>query len=176
MNDLLHNKNGLIVVMALTMGQGCQRPETAYVTWEQAAQVPDAVGFAGAYAGISDGHLLVAGGANFPEGTRPWSGGVKQWNDKIFALAEGERAWKEIGRLPRPMGYGVSLTWRNGLVILGGADQTTHYPDAYVLHYEAGKLSIDKLPDLPAPNANACGAMLDDVIYIAEIGRASCRE
>lgn len=167
MSDLLYNKNSWIVVMVLAVGSGCQRQENPHMVWEQAAQVPDAVGFAGAYAGVSNGHLLVTGGANFSEGMRPWSGGVKQWNDRVFALAEGEKIWKEIGRLPRPMGYGVSLTWRDGLIMLGGADQTTHYPDAYVLRYEAGELLIDRLPDLPAPNANACGAVLNDVIYIA---------
>lgn len=167
MSDLLHSRNSWIVVMALAMGQGCQRPETVHISWEQTAQVPDAVGFAGAYAGVSNGHLLVAGGANFPEGTRPWSGGIKHWNDKIFVLAEKRGAWKEIGRLPRPMGYGVSLTWRDGIVVLGGADQTQHYQEAYILHYQEGRLTTEKLPDLPAPNANACGALIDDVIYVA---------
>lgn len=154
-------------MMALAMGQGCQRAETVHIAWEQAAQVPDAVGFAGAYAGVSNGHFLVAGGANFPEGTRPWSGGIKHWNDKVFVLAEKKGVWKEIGRLPRPMGYGVSLTWQDGIVVLGGADQTQHYQDAYLLRYEDSGLTTERLPDLPEPNANACGALVGDVIYIA---------
>ncbi len=167
MMDLLHQKNSWIVVMALSVGHGCQPAGSVRIVWEQAAQVPDAVGFAGAYAGVSNGHLLVAGGANFPEGTRPWSGGTKQWNDRVFALAEKQGEWKEIGRLPRPMGYGVSLTWRDGILVLGGADQTNHYRDAYLLRYEDGKLVTERLPDLPVPNANACGALVNDVIYVA---------
>ena len=154
-------------MMALAVGQGCQPSGSAGIEWEQATQVPDAVGFAGAYAGVSNGHLLVAGGANFPEGTRPWSGGTKQWNDKVFALAEKGGQWKEVGRLPRPMGYGVSLTWQDQVILLGGADQSTHYQDAYLLRYEEGGLITDRLPDLPAPNANACGALVDGVIYVA---------
>lgn len=153
--------------MTLVMGQGCQPSGLVPIVWEQAAQVPDPVGFAGAYAGVSNGHLLVAGGANFPEGTRPWSGGVKQWNDKVFVLAEKDGKWKEVGRLPRPMGYGVSLTWEDQVVILGGADQSAHYQDAYLLRYENGRVITDRLPDLPAPNANACGALVDGVIYVA---------
>lgn len=154
-------------MMALAVGQGCQPSGSAGIEWEQATQVPDTVGFAGAYAGVSNGHLLVAGGANFPEGTRPWSGGTKQWNDKVFALAEKGGQWKEVGRLPRPMGYGVSLTWQDQVILLGGADQSTHYQDAYLLRYEEGRLVTDRLPDLPAPNANACGALVDGVIYVA---------
>src|SRR5690606_27042389 len=166
MNDLLNKKSSWIVMMALAVGQGCESSGSGPRVWEQATQVPDAVGFAGAYAGVSNGHLLVAGGANFPEGTRPWSGGTKHWNDKVFVLVEQEGAWKEIGRLPQPMGYGVSLTWQDGVIIIGGADQTKHYQEAYVLHYENGRLKTEKLPDLPAPNANACGALVDDVIYV----------
>lgn len=167
MNHLTPGKNSWIVMMALTIGQGCQPAGSARITWEQATQVPDAVGFAGAYAGVSNGHLLVAGGANFPEGTRPWSGGTKQWSDKVFALAEKDGEWKEVGRLPRPMGYGVSVTWQDQIIILGGADQSMHYADAYLLRYEAGKFITERLPDLPAPNANACGALLDGVLYVA---------
>lgn len=167
MSDLLCNQSRWIVMMALAIGQGCDRADHLSVAWQQLPQVPDAVGFAGAYAGVSNGQLLVAGGANFPEGTRPWSGGVKHWNDKVFALAEGSGAWKEIGQLPRPMGYGVSLTWQNGVILLGGADQATHYADAYIMRYEAGDLLIDRLPDLPAPCANACSAVINGVIYMA---------
>jgi len=167
MNDLLNKKSSWIVMMALAVGQGCESSGSGPRVWEQATQVPDAVGFAGAYAGVSNGHLLVAGGANFPEGTRPWSGGTKQWNDKVFALAEKGGQWREVGRLPRPMAYGVSLTWQDGVIVLGGADQSTHYPDAYLLRYEAGRLITDRLPDLPAPTANACGALVNGVIYVA---------
>ena len=153
--------------MVLAMVQACLPSGTVNMSWEQATPVPDPVGFAGAYAGVSDGHLLVAGGANFPEGTRPWLGGIKQWNDKVFALAEKDGQWVEIGRLPRPMGYGVSLTWQDQVILLGGADQSMHYRDAYTLRYKEGRLITDRLPDLPAPNANACGAVINGVIYVA---------
>jgi hypothetical protein len=43
------------------------------------AALPDAHGFAGCFAGLSGGRLLVAGGANFPDGVMPWDGGKKTW-------------------------------------------------------------------------------------------------
>jgi Uncharacterized protein conserved in bacteria len=137
------------------------------ISWRQLPQIPDSAGFAGAFAGVSSGHLLVGGGSNFPEGTRPWSGGTKVWNDKVFALAESSQEWKEVGKLPRPMGYSVSLTWENSVVILGGADQQQHYSDAYLLSYTENGLVLDTLPSLPEPNANACGALIGDVVYVA---------
>jgi len=154
-------------MMALSTYQGCQPAGTTHLSWEQTTQVPDSVGFAGAYAGVSNGYLLVAGGANFPEGTRPWSGGKKQWNDIVYALSEKDGVWKEVGKLPRPMGYGVSVTWQDRVIILGGADQSDHYADAYALRYEDGTLITERLPDLPAPNANASGALVEGVIYVA---------
>src|SRR5690606_21130863 len=117
MSSILPGKNSWIIMMALSTYQGCQPAGTTHLSWEQTTQVPDSVGFAGAYAGVSNGYLLVAGGANFPEGTRPWSGGKKQWNDKVYALSEKDGVWKEVGKLPRPMGYGVSVTWQDRLII-----------------------------------------------------------
>ena len=43
--------------------------------WRELPPLPDAHGFAGAYAGVSGGNLIVAGGANFPDGA-PGDGGV----------------------------------------------------------------------------------------------------
>lgn len=159
--------NVCLSLIVLTMGQACKdRVTDTGIVWDQLPQLPDPVGFAGAYAGVSNGHLLLAGGANFPEGTRPWSGGVKHWSDQVFALAAGSEEWQLVGRLPRSMGYGVSLPWRDGVLLIGGADQQQHYRDVYVLNYKQ-ELVIDTLPDLPEPLAYACGAMAGDTLYIA---------
>ncbi|MFC6102948.1 galactose oxidase [Olivibacter domesticus] len=155
-------------LMILTMGQACtEKTKEIDIEWTQFPQVPDPVGFAGAFGGISHDKLLTAGGANFPEGTRPWSGGIKQWNDKVWALDLGADTWKEVGRLPRPLGYGVSLTWNEKILIFGGADQQRHYEDVISLEYVDGKLAIDSLPPLPLPLANMSGAIIDDVVYLA---------
>lgn len=135
--------------------------------WSQLPATPDQVGFAGAFAGVSNNHLIVAGGSQFPEGTRPWSGGVKFWNDKIFALAGNENSWKEIGRLPQAMGYGISLNWNNGILLIGGANQAKHFKRVYFLSYTNDQLLIDTLPDLPTPLANSCGVMINNTVYIA---------
>lgn len=155
-------------LILLTMGEACsEKTKERGIAWTQFPQVPDPVGFAGAFGGISHRNLLTAGGANFPEGTRPWSGGVKQWNDKVWALDLGTNIWKEVGRLPHPLGYGLSLTWNEKVLIIGGADQHGHYDDVISLEYVDGKLSIDSLPSLPLPLANMSGAIIEDVVYLA---------
>ncbi|MGK6353042.1 galactose oxidase [Parapedobacter sp. DT-150] len=156
-----------MLIFSMAVAQACHDSERTDLAWRQLPQVPDEVGFAGAFAGISQGQLLVAGGANFPKGTRPWTGGTKYWNDGIYVLRKDADHWEEVGKLPRPMGYGVSITWKDRVLIFGGADQERHYEDAYMLHYADGQVNIDTLPSLPEPNANACGALIGDVVYIA---------
>ncbi|MGA0846695.1 MAG: galactose oxidase, partial [Luteolibacter sp.] len=77
----------------------------AGLTWKSLPELPDEHGFAGAFAGNSGSSLIVAGGANFPDGA-PWDGGLKIWHDQVFALEKGDSSWSVAGKLPRPLGYG----------------------------------------------------------------------
>lgn len=144
-----------------------QMEQQTYFNWSQATMIPDPDGFAGSFAGISGGALVVAGGANFPGGTRPWSGGVKTWHDWIFVLEKPDGQWRQAGLLPRPMGYGVSLTYKDAILLLGGGDALTHYPDVQMMRYADGKLSTQSLTPMPAPLINACGVIAGDRVYIA---------
>jgi N-acetylneuraminic acid mutarotase len=109
----------------------------------------------------------VAGGANFPDGGAPWTGSAKKWYDQIFVLEKPEGEWKRAGKLPRPLGYGVSVSWRDALLCFGGSNEHGHYADAFMVRYRKGKVYIENLPNLPAPLANACGALVGNVVYIA---------
>jgi SSS family transporter len=142
-------------------------PKPSYLRWSQLPALPDTVGFAGCFAGISNGALLVAGGANFPDGGTPWAGSTKVWHKQVYALDKPDGQWKVAGTLPRPLGYGVSVTWRDALVCIGGSDVNTHYADVFILRYNNGSLQTEALPSLPNPLANACGVLIGDVIYVA---------
>jgi N-acetylneuraminate epimerase len=128
--------------------------------------LPDAEGFAGSFAGVSNGALLVAGGTNFPE-KKPWEGGAKVWYDTVYVLKNPNAKWKVAGKLPRPLGYGVGVTYNNGLICAGGSDRDRHYRDVLRVEWTNGKLTTSPLPSLPRPIANCCGAMVGDVLYIA---------
>jgi N-acetylneuraminate epimerase len=134
--------------------------------WTKLPALPDAEGFAGSFAGVSHGSLVVAGGANFPD-KKPWEGGKKVWTDTVFVLDRPDGEWKSAGKLPRPLGYGVSVTHRNGIVCVGGSDSERHHADAFRLEWKDGKLKTTELPPLPRSVANACGALLGDVLYVA---------
>lgn len=141
---------------ALTTGPGAWRP---------LEPIPDGKGFAGSFAGVSNGALIVAGGANFPD--KPlWDGGSKRWHDTVFVLECPNASWKVAGRLPRPLGYGVSVTYRDGVICAGGSSEAGHSAAVFRLEWKRGRLVTTSLPDLRRPIANACGAVLDDVLYI----------
>jgi N-acetylneuraminic acid mutarotase len=143
-----------------------QSQATNFFKWSQPKSIPDADGFAGSYAGVSNGSLIVAGGSNFPGNKRPWDGGTKTWYDKIFVLERMEGTWKEVGKLPRPMAYGVALTYKGGVLCLGGGDAKQNYNDVFILSYSSGKIKTTFLPSMPSPLINACGVIINNVVYI----------
>jgi N-acetylneuraminic acid mutarotase len=136
-------------------------------TWKQLPALPDDFGFAGAFAGVSNGVLIVIGGANFPDGGAPWTGSKKVWSDQIFVLDQPDGHWVLAGKLPYPLGYGVSATWQNKLICVGGSNAEGHSSAVLAISYADKKIKIEQLPNLPRPLANSSGALNGDELYIA---------
>lgn len=141
-------------------------PALAEWQWRRLESIPDPVGFAGPFAGVSDGALLLAGGANFP-GRKPWEGGTKVWHDSVFVLENPAGHWRRAGRLPAPLAYGVAVSHRRGLVCIGGSDDRRHHDMAMILRWTQGRLEFDSLPRLPIACANAAGALVGDTVFVA---------
>ncbi|WP_345954370.1 galactose oxidase [Mucilaginibacter sp. PAMB04168] len=135
--------------------------------WSELAAIPDAHGFAGSFGGTSGGSMIVAGGANFPDGGAPWTGSKKVWTNQIFALEKPDGQWKVVGKLPHNLGYGVSVTWNNKLICVGGSNEAGHTQKVFALSYNTQSITIDTLPDLPYALANSSGAVAGDILYVA---------
>ena len=130
--------------------------------------VPDAHGFAGAFVGVHNDHLLAGGGANFPDGVMPWNGGRKVWHDRVFSLAPDSGAsWREVGRLPVPNGYGVSLTVPEGVLVIGGGDAVGNHSSVWLMRLDHGTLAFRSLPPLPAPLAQMAGAVVGRNVHVS---------
>lgn len=142
------------------------RPATAELDWKPLPSLPDTEGFAGSFAGVSGGALLVAGGTNFPD-KRPWEGGSKVWYDTLHVLEKPDGTWTQAGKLPKPNGYGVSITTPDGLICIGGGDLTVHFRDVFRLCYARGKVTIQALPMLPKACAFMGGVEMEETIYVA---------
>ena len=103
------------------------------------------LGVAGPFTGVHGDRLIVAGGANFPDGL-PWivrqpSGRLphKIYYDTVFVLSREngrDPTWSQAAvHLPAPLAYGVSIPTSKGLLCIGG-ERKTYREDA------AGKDSI----------------------------------
>lgn len=137
-----------------------------FLSWEQLPDLPDRSGVAAPFSGVSGDALIVAGGANFPNGM-PWEGGKKFWHDSIYVLPEPAGSWQTGYKLPRPNAYGVSVTTDDGLICIGGGNASEHYNEVFRLKWQDAQILVESLPPLPGPNAFASGALLGNVIYVA---------
>ncbi len=153
----------LIGMSSLTAGSG--------PIWKPLPPLPDPIGVAAPFAGVSGGALLVAGGANFPD-RPPWQGGTKVWHDTVWVLDTPTGSWRRAGSLPAPRAYGVSITAKDRVVCLGGSDAKGPTTEVIGLRWGRGRLesipSSELPPPLPIPLANAAG-VLDrrGVAYVA---------
>jgi N-acetylneuraminate epimerase len=150
-----------LVIAAMLAGS-----EPGLGRWTQLASIPDQEGFAGPFAGVSNGVLLVAGGANFPD-KKPWEGGEKVWHDGVYVLEKPDATWKTAGKLPRPLAYGVSVSDGQVVICIGGSDADRHYADVFRLQWKDGHLITTRLPSLPNPLATACGTLIGTTLYLA---------
>ena len=135
------------------------------IEWKELPALPDPFGFAGPFAGIVDGNLVVAGGANFPDG-RPWEGANKIWHDTIYLLDNPDSEWKIAGTLPKPLAYGISITTPDGLICIGGSDSENCHNDVFIIQLQDEELIIANLAPLPVPLANASGVLIGDQIHV----------
>lgn len=107
-------------------------------------------GLAGAFSGISHKTVLVAGGANFPGAWKQFNRGhlyahqglEKQWHQQVYALVDNQ--WRIAGKLPQPLGYGVSIQGPDKVILIGGETTGGTATSAVTqLSWQGGKLHIE---------------------------------
>lgn len=96
------------------------------LVWKKLSPVSSPDGVAGGFGGMSHGDIIFAGGAYFPGARKNYSQGKfyahhglkKTYSDKVYLYKKG--TWSDVGTLPEGIAYGVSLPWKNGLLMIGG--------------------------------------------------------
>ena len=172
-------------LLVLVLGTGtipmalCQDQEFSL---SEMPPLPQTEGFAGSFVGVSGNHLLVIGGANFPD-LKPWQGGTKVWYRSVLALPLGSKgairattadattqsslSWTTIGQLDAPLGYGVSATFGEDVLCVGGSSATGHSAAVLALRFDGQRVSQRRLPDLPMSLANHFGTRVGEELIIA---------
>jgi N-acetylneuraminic acid mutarotase len=162
------------------------------VDWAEEIPVSESywrqLGLAGPVAGSDGDHLIVAGGANFPEPARtsnrsPVLGKV-YWTD-AFVLrrtGNGSYAWVDADlRLQDAIGYAACISTSRGVLVLGGegfrggpngaARKTVEkFAEVFYLRWDArrGQLVREDLPSLPHPLSYGAAARVGSTVFVAE--------
>ena len=128
-------------------------------------------GLAGAFSGVHQDALILAGGANFPQAL-PWKGGTKVWWDDIYVLtrqADGsyQRLTNPSWKLPQSLAYGVSISTPKGLLCIGGDNAGRVSDQVFLVQWDSSlqTIRIRKQPPLPVPLAYMAGAQVGEKAY-----------
>lgn len=133
-------------------------------------ELPVKSGLGGAFAGIHNDVLIVAGGSYF--NTPLWENGEKIYTDSIFVCTkEGNTMkWSFAGRLPYPIAHGASVSTSRGLVCIGGKTDENDFNNVWLLQWDASakKVIVDtSLPQLPTACIYPSATFLDNHLFVA---------
>jgi len=150
------------------------------LSWDRLPDLPDTEGFAGAFAGVvhdankNDDYLIVAGGANFPEG-RPWE---KEKNPKKIyyksiyrlKLTTENPEWELLpDELPHEVGYGMSVTLprRGSTLFIGGKHQEA-FADVWEIGSDStGAITCSPRVKLDLPLAEGTVGLIGEKVVVA---------
>jgi len=176
-NKFLNLRHQLVGILFFFVTVGfSQSTFDTKMTWESVAAFSgesdnSKYGFAGCFAGVHKDVMIVAGGANFPNG-KPWEGGEKYWSDQIYILEKIEDNYVWISKtfkLPKALAYGVSIALPEGVLCIGGRNAEQEYADVYLLKWDSStqEIIIETFPSLPLPLAHMSAAFTKNTIYVA---------
>jgi SSS family transporter len=129
-----------------------------------------AAGITGAYAGLSNEVLIIAGGMR----TRPDDAQKQHYLDDIYiynnAIDTSHPRWnRQSLKLPEKMAFGTAITTDNGVILIGGRNHD--HPLNRVMRLEwnpdSAKVEFEPYPPLPRPLAHCAAGLLDNRIYVA---------
>ncbi len=162
----------VVLTCALALAQADSDEDVASaihkLDWQPLPELPGELGLAGPFVGVHHDRLIVAGGANF---ARPVWENEKRWHDQVYVLEKlaSGYAWREGGRLARPIAYGACVSTDAGIVCIGGNDAKTTLDEVFLLRWNATTGSIEQIeyPSLPSPCVYGQATLIGDVIYLA---------
>ncbi len=170
---------GLLLILLFPQPGISQSFAQEKLEWSRLPDLPPAPGqtrqpgLAGAFSGVHQNALIVAGGANFPDAP-PWEGGTKHWWDDIYVLektVEGEYCWHTdpTFKLPMPLAYGVSVATSEGVLCIGGNNENLVSDQVFLLQWnpDTRQITIEKKPPMPFSLAMMAGAKVNQTVFIA---------
>jgi len=150
------------------------------IEWKQMPEIPPAPGsdkqpgLTGLFAGVSNGALLVGGGANYENSSPEQEEREVLYQNDIYILTTDENdnyRWITGNELPVNVAHGVSIGWGNGLLCVGGKNKEGALTSVYNLQWDAenSNVNIEEFPSLPFKMTSMGGDVLNGTVYL--VGR-----
>ena len=145
------------------------------ILWEMGGHLPAQtgmdrnIGTAGLLHGVLEGkYIVVGGGANFPYDSVLNNGARKTYSD-IYLLEDKNGSLEVIEHInwENEIGYGASITTKDGVYYLGGSPNPEAADDILFITLQNGKLNIEKIGDLPFTFQNGVAVERNGKLYIA---------
>ncbi|MDD6611269.1 MAG: cyclically-permuted mutarotase family protein [Clostridiales bacterium] len=125
-------------------------------------------GTAGMLSGVSNGYIVVGGGANFPE-DGPALGGTKKSYPDIYVLKQEDGQLVEVNHttLDHEISYGASITTDDGIYYVGGSTAEGKGNQVLLVKADdAGEITVDTVGELPFTFSDGFAALKNDVLYV----------
>ncbi|MDP3392189.1 kelch repeat-containing protein [Sediminibacterium sp.] len=128
-------------------------------------------GFAGVVTGVHQNHLLVAGGANFPE-AMPWQGGKKMYHSEVFVYKQDNAELQLINqhsKLPESIAYSAVCTTSEGILYIGGENENGISNKVWMLQWNQQKQEVQWIayPSMPIALTNAAATIIHNKVFVA---------
>ncbi|MBT5926263.1 MAG: sodium/solute symporter [Verrucomicrobia bacterium] len=165
-----------VLALVLTVKCCAQEPMTdieqssssSRLNWQALPDLPDSLGVAGAFSGIHQDALILAGGANFPQ---PLWETEKNWKKAIYVMTKSPSgfSWQDGGLLKRATAYGASVSIPDGVVCMGGNNSSQTFSDVFLLQWDLDTKTVlqTPFPSLPKPCAYGQATLIGQTIYLA---------
>ena len=179
MKRLRHTLLLLVVIMCMT-AHGQQNVTVNFTPRTSLTCGSNTEGVSAPFCGLVEGHVIVAGGANFPD-IPAAQGGEKRIYDDVRVLQDG--IWFRAGKLPQSTAYGATVNVPEGIVCLGGTDGKESLLKAYLIRSVTsegrtedshqcdvdfkGEIQTENLPDLPEKLDQCAAAYGAGAIWLA---------
>jgi len=162
----------VICMTAILCFAGCNENEPAgkeSIPWEELSKLPIAEGLSGAFAGVSNDALIVAGGVNFSDAS-DMENENKVWHDTIYIIPdENQTSWLTSFKLDHPLAYGASVSTGESLILIGGRNAEGSWDKVTQLTWNSESQTIiqESLPPLPQPLSMTDASIIGATLYVA---------
>ncbi|MBB1405268.1 sodium/solute symporter [Pseudoalteromonas sp. SG44-5] len=143
--------------------------ERVALHWSKQAAPVEAVSRYAPLVGVHNELLIIAGGIstnNSRNSTPKYLSSI--WLGEQNPNQPRALNWKKAAiKLPSPRAYGASASFENGIVLLGGSDETHTFNDTLLVRRnQASDIEMHTLPALPIPMREGSAAFVGSTLYV----------